>query len=693
MQKSRKIAGRYLVVLSLALSMLFGMLASASEVDSYIYDIRGNQVSAPNAYELERTVYAEDLGLDSMSTVTGVFFRDGKVYITLKGYIVITDEEFENTEYITEYKREDGTESKINAPTSIYVTEDGHIYICEMDQGEIIEFDENYEYVRAIGDPNCIGLTVAYKPKRITVDSVGRMYVLVNNCYEGFAELDPEGNFNRYVGATPVTVSMMDKFWRSIATEEQLARSSLWLPTTYSDLAIDKDGFIYASIADSTSKDPIRKLNSSGDDVMPENEFTNRPMGDFDAAGKSLSNLTNIAVADDGRFAVLDSNYSRIFVYSSDGNLMYEFGGAGNAEGRLNSPVGISFMNEKVLVVDMAYQSVEVFAPTEYGHLINLGLEAQSRYDYEEAAGYWQQVLDINNGFYYASLGLGKYQLRNGQYEEAQENFYLGGDRAYYSNAYAKVSKIWMDNHFTQIILVIALIVVLIIARILYKKYGPKTHKDTKLRRFFAKVRYTLFTWPGYVLSSPFKAFDDVKYYGDGSIVFAVAVIILYGWISLINFRYTGFMVAFNDIENMNAALVVGSAILPYVVFILANWGVGVLLSGKGKMIHITKVVGYSLYPACWLTLLGTFLSNFVTENEAALVSALFTLGMVLFLFYMFIGTIMVNQYTFTKNVATLLLSVVGMLLILFVLLLFASLFAQFVNDILEIVTEFKLLR
>ena len=83
---------------------------------------------------------------------------------------------------------------------------------------------------------------------------------------------------------------------------------------------------------------------------MPENEFTERPMGDYDESGKSLSNLTNIAVADDGRFAVLDSVYSRIFVYSSDGNLMYEFGGSGNAEGKLNSPVGICFMDEKVLV-------------------------------------------------------------------------------------------------------------------------------------------------------------------------------------------------------------------------------------------------------------------------------------------------------------------------------------------------------
>ena len=73
-----------------------------------------------------------------MSTVSGVFYRDGKVYVTLKGTIVITDENFENATYITEYTREDNTKSSIKAPTGIWVTEDGHIYICEMVRAKLL---------------------------------------------------------------------------------------------------------------------------------------------------------------------------------------------------------------------------------------------------------------------------------------------------------------------------------------------------------------------------------------------------------------------------------------------------------------------------------------------------------------------------------------------------------------------------
>ena len=245
-----------------------------------------------------------------------------------------------------------------------------------------------------------------------------------------------------------------------------------------------------------------------------------------------------------------------------------------------------------------------------------------------------------------------------------------------------------MDRNFSKIVMIIVVLLVLIIGWKIYRKFHPAQPKDTKLAQFWKKTKFILFKWPGYVLSRPFKAFDDVKYYDDGSLAFSVVVIILYGWIALIRYRYTGFMVSFVDIDNVNVPLIVGSTILPYVAFIVGNWAVGVLLSGKGKVVHITKVVGYSLYPACWLNLVGTILSNFVSEDEAALVSALFVFGTVLFFFYMFIGTIMVNQYTFTKNVATLILSVVAMLIICFVAMLFATLLAQFVNDWVQIVRE-----
>ena len=106
----------------------------------------------------------------------------------------------------------------------------------------------------------------------------------------------------------------------------------------------------------------------------------------------------------------------------------------------------------------------------------------------------------------------------------------------------------------------------------------------------------------------------------------------------------------------------------------------------------VFKVISYSLYPVVILNLVGTLLSNIVTEDEAALVSGIFVVAYVFFVFYAFIGLIMVHQYTFTKNVGAILLSFVAMLIIVFITLLLVTLLSGFITDIVTIFNEFKML-
>ncbi len=194
------------------------------------------------------------------------------------------------------------------------------------------------------------------------------------------------------------------------------------------------------------------------------------------------------------------------------------------------------------------------------------------------------------------------------------------------------------------------------------------------------------------VFSTPFKAFDAVKMDKDGSVVMCVIILIAFAWVSLIKERYTGFLVAFVDKDNINPVMVMASAVLPYLIFIVSSWAVGVLVNGKGNMVDIFKVISYSLYPVVILNLVGTLLSNIVTEDEAALVSGIFVVAYVFFVFYAFIGLIMVHQYTFTKNVGAILLSFVAMLIIVFITLLLVTLLSGFITDIVTIFNEFKML-
>lgn len=681
----------FLFAMMILLSQALSNVVIAADDGGYSYTIWGEDVPSPNAYELERSVRASDLGVDSLASMSDIFYRNGKIYLTMAGKVVITDSDFSHGEIISNYKR--GSEdSAVKNPTGIFVTEDDHIYIAEQDAGEIVEFDENHNFVRAIGTPEIVGLDVTYAPTKVVVDEVGRIYVKAKSVYEGIIELDPQGDFNRFVGANEVQPSLTDRFYRMIATEEQISRMQLWLPTDYSDLALDKDGFLFATVNDTSSSEPVRKLNSKGEDVMPESDFEPRPKGDFVGAN-SLSLLTSVTCAEDGRFAVLDANNSRVFVYSEDAHLMYIIGGSGRTKGNLNSPVDLTFMDDKLLVIDLVTQTVEVYKETEYGALINSALNDQAVYNYEAAYQKWADVLKINPNFYYANLGIAKYQLRQGMYKEAMENFEKGGVRNYYSIAYSYVRDNWMNDNFTIIIGVIVFLVILMIAKKVYRRFKSKgALLQGKIWDILRKIKFEAVTWPMRVFSTPFKAFDAIKTDKEGSVGMCVVICIAFAWVSLVKTRYTGFLVSFVDVENINPIMIMASSILPYLIFIIGSWAIGVLVSGKGTMVDIFKVISYSLYPVVIFNLIGTLLSNIVTEDEAALVSGLFIVAYVFFVFYAFIGLIMVHQYTFTKNVGTIVLSFVAMLIIVFVAMLLVTLLSGFITDIVTIFTEFKML-
>jgi tetratricopeptide (TPR) repeat protein len=602
--------------------------------------------------------------------------------------VVIANSDFTETEIIDSYSR-DGQDYKINAPSGIYVTEDGDIYIAEQNMGEIIHLSSGHEFVRALGKPQITGLDITYAPVKVVVDSVGRIYVKAKSVYEGIIELNTEGKFNRFIGANKVQPSLLERFYRMIATEEQRSRMQLWLPTDYSDIAIDRDGFIYATVKDANTAAPVKKLNSKGEDVMPEYDLLQRPRGDYYGAD-SLSMLTSVATAPDGRFAVIDSNYARVFVYSEDTHLLYILGGTGKTEGSLNSPVDITFMDDRILILDLVTQSIEVFKPTEYGSLINKALACQMDYDYENAARTWQQVLDINSSFHYANLGIGKYKLRSGDYKGALECFKLAGDREFYILAFAKATESFIDRYFSYIVLGILLLTAFLIARSIYKKYAGEKEHTGKLRRIMKRIRYEAVTWPMRIISRPFKSFDDVKYNDAGSVVMGIIIFMAYAWSVLIKTRYTGFMVYFTDKDNINVLMVILSALLPFILFIFGNWAVGILIDGKGTMKDIFKMVSYALYPCVFLNLVGTLLSNLITDG-AVIVNFLYTMGFVIFCFYAFIGIVMIHQFSFTKTVVSVILTIIAMLIIIFIGLLLVILLGGFINDWMTIFTEMRL--
>ncbi len=676
----RRIAG---VILFLLMTVMIPF-RSASASDGYNYDRNDETYAAPDAYEWSASLRAEDLGVESLDGISDMFYRNGRLYVAMRGRILVLDSEFRQVMVI---------EDNVTYPRSVFVTDEGAIYTAEQSLGAIVEYDANGNYVRSLTNPEITGLgDVTYQPVKAVVDDAGRIYVKAQSVYEGIIELDPEGNFRRFIGANDVNPSLLEIFYRSIATDEQISRMQLWLPTDYSDITLDFEGYLLATIQEASSEEPIRKLNGTGEDVMKKYEYITGPLGDYEGSA-SISTLISVASAEDGRFAALDSQESRIFVYSEDGLLAYTLGGSGSGIGDLSSPVDIAFMEDYILVADTVTASIEVFSPTEYGNLINVGLRYQRDYDYASAAECWRQICDITPASIIANMGMGRYYMRTGEYEAAMASYERTGERSFYSDAFGMVRDLWMEDNLGGVFLaiigvIVALCLIVFVIRKLSKKGVFEGKGWVKVLR---KIRYNAFTWPGYMMSKPFKAFDDVKYEGAGSVGFSFVILVLFAWTAVIKAQYGSFVVNDSYGSRVNIPMVLVSTVLPYLIFIVGNWAVCVLIDGKGNMKSIFKVLMYALYPSIYLNIAATLLSQVITSDEIALYGFLVGLGTVLFVFYTFVGLVMIHQFTFSKAVGSIILSAVAMVIIIFIGVLVVTLLTDFVNDIGTIIDEVRL--
>lgn len=458
----------------------------ATDITSYTYNKVGDNeylfYPSPSPYNYETSIYAEDLGVESLYKITSLFVSDEYLFIASGGSIIVADHSFKTQHIISSFVL-DGKEEVLTEIDGLWVTEKGELYACEPGKNRILHFNDDFSISRILGRPEGIVIAgnVAYQPLKVAVDSVGRIYVVANNIYEGIIELNTDGTFSRYFGKVSVKYTATQLFWRRLQTETQRAFSASWLPVNFSNITIEKDDFVYATVAGSEETEPIRKLNAKGVSILRYPSSTNeKPRGDlfYNRYGQNIpkgpSLLTAIDVNEYGVYIVLDSKRSRIFAYDDDGYMLYAFGEQGTAEGRFQNPVDIKYMGDKLLVVDRGNMSIEVYKLNDYGKSIYEASRLQYHSDYKEAAKEWEKVLDYNQNFQYAYVGIGKALYRDGDYKRAQDYFLRGQDVDYYSMAYKKTRQDFVNEHFGSLV---GGMIAFIIVRLLIKHLQNRTQE------------------------------------------------------------------------------------------------------------------------------------------------------------------------------------------------------------------------
>lgn len=458
--------------------MLQNIVFAQNTVETtYNYNWWGNGIEDIPFFELYKTIDKEAMGDITLSGMDDVTVVGDRIYIidTAESRLNVFNTEFELINSIKVVRNAEGkiaidpkTKSQVTLknPEGVFIHEQNEeIYIADTGNERIVILNEkDFTLKRIINKPdNMVGQT-SFKPSKIAVDRINRIYIIVQSGFEGIIELTSEGEFTRYFGVNKPKVDLMDHFWRNMASEEQKAKMQKVLAPSFNNIEIDDEGFIYATTFDTSAKDMVFRLNPKGENVLREN-------GAWPVRGdlidktelvvtQSPSKFVDIALTDYGTYALLDKNNGRVFIYNFDGELMNIFGKKGFMKGELNDPTSLAWMGDNLIVTDKQMKCAYVYKPTQFGELALRASEAYYNGEWDKATELLEEAISINGNFEMAYTTIGKSYLMKEDYDTAMYYFKLGNNREYYSKAFNGYRSIWIQENFGWIFAGMILVVV-----------------------------------------------------------------------------------------------------------------------------------------------------------------------------------------------------------------------------------------
>ena len=475
---------KYITILLLAFISTNVFSASVSAdvpYSSYTYNFWLERVESPHPYVPESELNGTDLGVGNLNSPSDLFVTDkGDIYIvdTKNNRIVYFNE---NLEYIDEIKTFNN--DSFNLPQGIYVTNDEHKYVADTENKRLVEFDEENNFVREIiPETDLITDTTGFRPTKVSVDEAGRIYALAIGVNSGIVEINPDGSFQGFMGASEVSINPFTYFWRRyLASDEQIKRMKSVIPTEYNNIFLDDNEFLYVTLGnikvEDKGKDVVRRLNPTGKNISRDFGY-GKPIGDyFFSRNDKVTKFSDVSVKKNQVYSVLDSENGKIFSYDYDGNLLYAFGTNGNKMGNFSNAVSLGQFNDKLYVLDNIRNAIITFKLTTYGKAMNDALAFHYEGDYEKSYEKWEEVLKLNANSDVAYIGLGKVLLRNQEYKQAMEYFKLANMRDYYSKAFTNYRREVMNDHFGTIMTSLLVLIFTLVIGLWIRKWNRLSRK------------------------------------------------------------------------------------------------------------------------------------------------------------------------------------------------------------------------
>ena len=193
------------------------------------------------------------------------------------------------------------------------------------------------------------------------------------------------------------------------------------------------------------------------------------------------------------------------------------------------------------------------------------------------------------------------------------------------------------------------------------------------------------------VMVRPFHGFGELKYEGMRSTGAALILMLLAGIAYFVRMLYSGVAFSgFNPFDfNLLRALV--NLALPFALFVVGNWAVSTVLDGEGSMPEIYCAVCYSLVPYILAIFLATGLTYIFTLEEAFIISAIETAGLLWSAFMIFAGLMTMHQYTPKQTVGVIIVTFIFMGLAIFAMILLSGIWDKLFGYLTSLISELKL--
>ena len=454
-------------------------MVSAFNVSAYVpyrsfhyisYQSEERQVECPAPFLIDKVV---KLGLSSPGDIC--IGADRKLYLADTGNsrILVLNADGIVLEEISSFTA-DGEKQNFQKPEGVFADQNGNLYVADTENNRVVVLTESRQWVKniTVEENDVFGEGYVFYPRKLAVDSAGRLFVVARGQVNGIMQFTPEGNFSSFVGSNRVVTTPFDMIWRQLMTKEQREKTVQFIPLEYSNLYMDDGDFIYAVTQATDETKKVKRLNPGGTDILPEAENMAQITED--------SQITCICADQNGNFYYTDQASGCVYVFQSDGNLLYAFGGKEDLQGNFKSPSAIRYYNDKLYVLDSLSNTLTVFSMADYAKSIQQAGQYYRSGEYDKSLALYKNVLKYDSGFDLAYIYMGRIYYQKEDYQTAMEYFrkgtYRGDDVIIgYGKALEQYQGEWMRKNLHVLLPCLVILVLLAVGLITW--LGKRTKR------------------------------------------------------------------------------------------------------------------------------------------------------------------------------------------------------------------------